>query len=146
MVDIVTLRPEMELCYVALESKCFEIIEGKLADEHPQHQALASAVPGPTNAGTVPTAPMGDPDASDLDDEDEDVIDVIEEEGEEEMSDTDASHEIDSDQSSDSPTDFSGDELDSQSSDFGPRVNLRLREILFYDERVAIFKARHGRL
>ena len=153
VVDIVTLRPEMELCYVALENKCFEIVEGKLADEHPQHQAHASTVPDPTNVGTIPTAAMGEPGTSDLDDESDDLIDVIEEEDEdmdegeaEEISGTDASHEMDSDQSSDSPTDFSEDDLDSQSSDLGPRVNLRLREILFYDDRVAIFKARHGRL
>ncbi|CAK4030738.1 hypothetical protein AC578_5764 [Lecanosticta acicola] len=65
IVDIVALRPEVELCYMGIANKCFEILENGREGE-----ALAEKIVG----------------------------------------------------------------------------RLRLREILFYDDKVAIFKARHGRL
>ncbi len=147
VVDIVTLRPEVELCYLALFNKCFEIVEGKPSDEsHPPSAPAASQA----NAGTGVGATT-DTDASDLDDdEDDDMVDDddVDDEDDDGTGTTDASneaHDMDSDASVDSHLE-SEDDLDSQSSEHGPRVTLRLREILFYDERVAILKARHGRL
>ncbi|KAI9885612.1 MAG: hypothetical protein M1823_002574 [Watsoniomyces obsoletus] len=146
VVDIVTLRPEVELCYLALFNKCFEIVEGKQPDES---QTTSASTTGQANAGTGVGATT-DTDASDLDDDDEDDMGDDDEDDEDDdgTGTTDASnegHDMDSDASIDSTLE-SEDELDPQLLEQGPRVTLRLREILFYDERVAVFKARHGRL
>ena len=148
VVDIVTLRPEIELCYLAILNKCFEVVEGKSSDDSPSlSSAPAATAVGPTPAA-VATADteISEPD----DDDDEDMIDADDDDDDDDDDGgaTDVSHDghdNNSDGSFESPVD-TDDDLDSQMSDASPRATLRLREILFYDERVAIFKARHGRL
>ena len=120
VLDIVALRPELELCYLGIQSKCFEILEyangrrlsadhssatgagdsGASDDEDGGHQHAASAQPGN----------LGD--------------------------DTDS--EAASSRGAD--TDTEEDHMARGTKQF------KLREILFYDDKVSIFKARHGRL
>ena len=123
IVDIVTLRPEVELCYMGIANKCYEILEIKRDDGRPEsHLGVAGGI-------------IEDATGSDADDEDvDDDAEVDEEEEVEEADDTESDEEDDMD---DSESDGDGDRH---------TARLRLREILFYDDKVAIFKARHGRL
>ena len=131
-VDVVALRPEIELCYIAIAHKCFEIVEGKPPEES-RTQSAHGIHQSPTGTGETSTS---DNDDSDLDDEDDD------DDGEGMM---EQPSDNESDMSSESREE-SEEEVQSQLSDESPHLTVRLREILFYDDKVAIFKARHGRL
>lgn len=129
IVDIVALRPEVELCYMGIANKCFEILESKR--DHHDHD--------PRNESHL-GLPASDPDEED----EEEVIDMGEEDDDDD-DDGDDSEVTESDVSS------SGYQTDSDLDDEGSAgkngtARLRLREILFYDDKVAVFKARHGRL
>ncbi|KAF6818618.1 hypothetical protein CSOJ01_01783 [Colletotrichum sojae] len=150
MVDIITLRPEIQLCYVGIYTKCFEILESKPVEESgvsmtsvaPDHGVIAH------NSGV---------DADDEDEEDDNVgtdaestsqmdEDTSEEEDNDE-DDTQASVVDAEDTQSEASAAQDSDDESLRDGDHGPlRPRLRLREILFYDDKVAIFKARHGRL
>ncbi|KAF2399925.1 hypothetical protein EJ06DRAFT_582524 [Trichodelitschia bisporula] len=139
IVDIVTLRPEIELCYMGIASKCFEILENKPPSYEFQHDVYhpEAGSSGNTTGGYMPITVVNDNgELTDEDDED-DVDDDDDLEGD----------PVDDSQSesSDDANDDSDDDLDSAVEDKKvPR--LRLREILFYDDKVSIFKARHGKL
>ncbi|KAI9810824.1 MAG: hypothetical protein M1827_006031 [Pycnora praestabilis] len=143
VVDIVALRPEVEICYMGILSKCFEILEKKCHEErHGSHEtgaSLQTSHPGGTD-------PEDENDGSEEDDEDENGVD------EEDIDDAVAiaagvdPDETDSDLSSSEPIEESDDEDLYRMEEEKSRVTPRLREILFYDDKVAIFKARHGRL
>lgn len=129
IMDIVALRPEVELCYMGIANKCFEILENKREwDGRPEsHLGLDGGGGVVEDAGS--DGDEDDDDEAEDDDDDDEDDDVDEEDGTE-------SDEDDEDELSDSEAD--GVE--------GRAARLRLREILFYDDKVAIFKARHGRL
>ncbi|KAF7198209.1 hypothetical protein HII31_00565 [Pseudocercospora fuligena] len=131
IVDIVALRPEVELCYMGIANKCFEILENKRDTEG---RSTESAL------GIHPSAVI-DPDIVGSDDE-EDEDEDHDGEADMEMSDDDPEDETESDE------DDLDDDTNSEMSSAETRntARLRLREILFYDDKVAIFKARHGRL
>ncbi|EME78065.1 uncharacterized protein MYCFIDRAFT_95403, partial [Pseudocercospora fijiensis CIRAD86] len=131
MVDIVALRPEVELCYMGIANKCFEILENKRDTEG---RSTESAL------GIHPSVVI-DPDIVGSDD-DEDEDEDHDGEADMGMSDEDADDETESDE--DDVDDDTNSEMSSAESRNTAR--LRLREILFYDDKVAIFKARHGRL
>ncbi|KAG0650636.1 hypothetical protein D0Z07_2514 [Hyphodiscus hymeniophilus] len=137
VVDVIVLRPEVELCYMGVSHKCFEILENRPHDEtHGSGDSHSSAANGGVDAVTDDEGSDDDGSEDDADDDEPEeddtgtAIALDPDETESEMSDHD-----------DSDTD-SIDELDDARS----KVRLRLREILFYDDKVAIFKARHGRL
>ena len=165
VVDIVALRPEIELCYLGIANKCFEILESRRS-------------PRPVGGGGVARAwdedqhgyHMGSPglveEDEDEDEEDEDEDDDEDEDAESDDAEDDA-HDDDGDDDDDEHDDEDDDEADldadadltdseSEASDASDDAAgagayphdrlLRLREILFYDDKVAIFKARHGRL
>jgi hypothetical protein len=121
ILNTVILRPEVELCYVGILTKCYEILEGRRDDR----EFLESGSNGPT-AGGVPAVveqqDSEDEDESDLDDEDEDEDDLAD------------------DVVDDSESD--GEYADEQKL----RTGIRLREILFYDDKVEIFRARNASL
>ncbi|KAL4979029.1 hypothetical protein BDW66DRAFT_116662 [Aspergillus desertorum] len=123
VLDIVTLRPEISISYLGIKNKCYEILEGK-GNEYDLAETddiqSESFVPGAENwAG------------SETNEEESD------EDGEDAMMD---SH---SDLSSEDHRSLDDD--DASDYDYGrPRVSFGLREILFYDDKIAIFKARHG--
>ncbi|KAL4887195.1 hypothetical protein BJY04DRAFT_213149 [Aspergillus karnatakaensis] len=121
VLDIVTLRPEISLSYVGIQNKCFELLEGKgnefeFAETDEAHSE--GFVPGAENW------PGSDTNEEDSDDDEEDAPD---------------SH---SDLSSEDRRSLDDD--DASDFDSRPRVSFRLREILFYDDKIAIFKGRHG--
>ena len=137
VVDVVALRPEIELCYMGISGKCFEILENRSQDESLHiHNDLATS-----------SATAG-PDAV-AEDEEDDESDVDESNGEEEEESMAMVPLEDSDDAeSDGADDSSGDSDSDETGTFGKkkRPDLKLREILFYDDKVSIFKARHGRL
>ena len=129
ILDIVTLRPEIQLCYIGIEHKCFEILEV------------------PINGGIDREISRDSPWYSDSE------------------SDNANDHTDDHDSESNSGDDDDGDEDDDDDSHTNPHVILeldedtdedseyrhgngsrfvfRLREILFYDDKISVFKARH---
>ncbi len=129
-IDVVALRPEVELCYLGIKNKCFEILELKQKDK-PKGQA-SSAVDAASDDETEDGDHHGD------DDEDSD----------------------DGEAGTATPPDIAPGAMDSdtgsitsEEEDEGPldaagtkKIRLKLREILFYDDKISIFKARHGRL
>ncbi|KAL3471895.1 hypothetical protein BJX99DRAFT_14848 [Aspergillus californicus] len=123
VLDIVTLRPEINLSYVGMQNKCYEILEGK-GNEYDNAEGdeihTEGFVPGAENWP-----------GSDTNDEDSD--------------DDDEGSTMDSHSDVSSEDRRSLDDDDGSDYDCGrPRVSFRLREILFYDDKIAIFKGRHG--
>ena len=122
---------------MGVSHKCFEILENRPHDEAhgsvDTHSSAANGGPG----GTV----------TDDDDDDEDEDGSDEEEDEEDDNGT-AIAPIDPDETESEISDHDDSDADSfDGSEDGRRsIRLRLREILFYDDKVQIFKARHGRL
>lgn len=122
ILDIVTIRPEIGLTYIGMQEKCYEIIEGKRSEKEELDEVFV---------------PMGEHwPASDTNDDTDD--------GDNEEDDGAAASVVDSNSelSSDDRGSFDGDDSDAESG--RSRVSFRLREILFYDDKIAIFKARHG--
>ncbi|KAI9640999.1 hypothetical protein NHQ30_010426 [Ciborinia camelliae] len=147
ILDVIFLRPEVELCYVGISHKCFEILENR------PHEELSHLSSDP-HASAANGGPITD-DEDDEDDEDGSEGDEGDDEDEEEDDNGTAIAPIDPDETEDELSDGDGDEDGENDEDSWDgasdcdgkgKVRLRLREILFYDDKVAIFKARHGRL
>ncbi|KAF2481449.1 hypothetical protein BDY17DRAFT_301364 [Neohortaea acidophila] len=138
IVDIVALRPEVELCYMGIANKCFEILESR------RHSDSWDARPE-SHLGMHGGSIEEEDGVAGSEGEDEEEDAEGEEAGDEEVEDVDdAGVDTESDENED-------DDDESESDAEGPArargaARLRLREILFYDDKVAIFKARHGRL
>ncbi|KAJ9666518.1 hypothetical protein H2201_003441 [Coniosporium apollinis] len=136
--DIVTLRPEIEICYMGIVNKCFEILESK-NDSHQTHTGSLDGGPFSMPTGYQNVDGMSEDDEDDEDDEDEDDIDGTgmgaAGEGEETES-----------EGSDADHNDSDDEGSYTHEDDRKEPRLKLREILFYDDKVQIFRARHGKL
>jgi|SRR5215469_695297 len=136
IVDIVTLRPEVELCYMGLARKCFEIIENKYLGHDNRVYSNNTADGGSTNNNL--NNAWTSIDGGEWTDEDDDVD--LDDTNSEDLGDVD-------DVESEATNDTDDDESDDMSSYGGKRApKLKLREILFYDDKVSIFKARHGHL
>lgn len=140
VVDVIVLRPEVELCYIGIAHKCFEVLENRPHDEShgsaDNHSSLANGGPG----GTV----TDDEEGSDEEGSDEEE----EEEDDEDDNGTAIVAQVDPDETEPEMSDHDDSDSDSYdgSEDGRSKVRLSLREILFYDDKVAIFKARHGKL
>jgi len=117
IVDIVALRPEVELCYIGIAKKCFEVLENARSKDR--------------DNGTTATTMTGHDDGEDDEGDDDDEMD-------DDDDDQSLQSSSDSTEQADSDTD---DEVDRRKD-----VRLSLREILYYDDKVSIFKARHGKL
>lgn len=142
MTDIIALRPEIQLCYVGISGKCFEVLENRPSDLNNGCHAHGNSSSGNMMNGSDDTdSPVVVEDATDEGDDDTE------------------DDENDDDDSGDEGTPASPTEPDETGSEHSyddsdddsfvepvPLARLRLREILFYDDKVAIFKARHGRL
>ena len=129
--DIVALRPEIELCYLGIASQCYEILESKDSKELVTVHGVLSL----DSAGHGVGDSDEDSDAEDDDDEDED---------DEDGTGTTAPDMDQDDRSLDGAESEASSEDDNVGSSNGKR--LWLREILFYDDKVSIFKARHAQL
>jgi len=130
ILDIVHLRPEIELCYMGLSTKCFEILENRPSNYDLRHDGMHSDTNG---TGYTTHDPMLSDDESEAteDEDDDDLDDGVAGVGDE----TESEPSDDGDGDSD-------DESFLQDSHKGPK--LRVREILFYEERVEAFRRRHG--
>lgn len=118
---------------MGVSHKCFEILENRPHDD--PHGSLADTH-------------TGEPDEEE-DEADDDASDEDEDDEEEEDNSTaiGAPLGIDPDETESEMSDRDSDTDSWDGSDDGrSNVRLRLREILFYDDKVSIFKARHGRL
>lgn len=138
VVDIVTLRPEIELCYLALANKCFELLEAR-----PASRAVDS-----DDSSTYDSSNDGESSGGSMhDDDDEDDIDAAN--GDNDGAAGSATIAVDED---DEDTETEEETASDDDDEFGilqnqrSQMRLRLREILFYDDKISIFKARHGRL
>ncbi|KAK0661571.1 hypothetical protein QBC41DRAFT_235880 [Cercophora samala] len=146
--DIITLRSEIRLCYVGVGTKCFEMLESR-----DTNSSGATEISGGTSTPDISTPPAtlnpftgqmngifttsgfanvnGGAAANGVDLGD--AEDTSEDEDDNQSDDSDEHAEV-------------VDEYDDGWVEPGASVKLRLREILFYDDKVAIFKARHGKL
>lgn len=113
VLDIVSLRPDLELCYLGVQKSCFEVLEYEGGQRGPSLHPLAVI--------------NGD---HDTDSDDNEV--TIEEE-------IDDDNDLDIELSQ-------GEETEDESSAAANKMAFKLREILFYDDKVSIFRARHGKL
>jgi len=142
VVDMIFLRPEIELCYLGISNKCFEILENRCHDD--AHSSID--IPGSgLNGGP------GDHDHTTDDDDGEDgdgSDDEADEEEDEEADDGTATEAVEAGGVEYDPSDPGDSDVESSDSsdDDRSKLSLRLREILFYDDKVAVFKARHMRL
>ena len=145
---VISLRPEIELAMMGLLGKCFEVLEGATEDKDADVIGNGEAVTGP---GDAP-----DNEADDLDDDDDGASDddgenqppanstpadapiVAAEQEESDLTDSELSDTEEIDPVTGSAK-VKGKGKEKEAPTF------RLREILFYD-KIAIFKARHGRL
>jgi hypothetical protein len=144
VVDVIVLRPEVELCYMGVSHKCFEILENRPHDEaHGAMDTHPSAVNG--GAGGVVTDEEDDDEDDDGSDDDDDDQEESDDNG---TAIGAPAGTIDPDETDEEISDHEDSDTDSfdGSEDGRSKVRLRLREILFYDDKVAIFKARHGKL
>lgn len=140
---VIALRPEIELCYLGIITKCFEILENRnhgksrLAN-HDRHI-------GPGGIGESDDSSDADSDETD-DDHDEEGDGTDSDSGLQPAANDilDDSEDAGSDTGADSAGDTDDDMSRNPKGKKTPRF--RLREILFYDDKISIFKARHGRL
>jgi hypothetical protein len=130
ILDLISLRLETELCYLAISNKCFEILERRAPTSQSSRRRRSSSLPSSDLNNRHPLIRHED------DDDEDDEDDAMDEEDEEYQD----AEEFDS----------VGDSTDGESDDDWPagaqsEVRLRLQEILFY-EKITVFKARHMRL
>lgn len=131
ILDMIYLRPEIELCYLGISNKCFEISEGCFPEDSSSQGDVVQD-----------EATEDEDDASEMDSDDDDDEDS----DEDETTAAEAVEAVDGDYDHSDTSDWSGDESDNDSDPESNKLSLRLREILFYDDKVAIFKARHMKL
>ncbi|KAF2007751.1 hypothetical protein P154DRAFT_516568 [Amniculicola lignicola CBS 123094] len=129
ILDIVHLRPDIEICYMGLMHKCYEILENRPSNYDLRHDNVDG------NTYTQHDPLMSDDESEVTEDEDEDDLDGgIGPAGNDDDSDSNASE--------DDHEDSDGDESFMQDDKRVPK--LRLREILFYEEKIETLRARHG--
>lgn len=135
--DIITLRPEIRLNYLGIGPKCFEILDIRPPAEFPETL-------GPHGASAdVPS--VNQEDGMDDGDGSHDNSDDWEEEDQDENTSTTTTSD-DEEQSEGSDDE---DDLSQSPDGFHSPLDafqVKLREISFYDEKIAIFAVRFGRL
>ena len=137
LVDVVTLRPEVQLCYVGLLKDCFEILEAE-SSVRANAAAAAGALDANTLAGSNTPSIAGD------DNETASNGSFSEEDDSVDGAAPDTIDALDNQSESDAAWASDGDsfgEMDFES----PSREFQARQIMFYDE-VAIFKARGVKL
>jgi len=126
------LRPEIQLCYVGIETKCFEILEtttkGKRLDDESYVDSQWYAGSDTDSDGDSHANAHGFQ-ASD-DDEDDDEEDNV-------------SNTSSQDIGDDAEVDEGYSDEDEENSTGNVERFFKLREILYYDDKVSIFRARH---
>lgn len=165
VLDIVTLRPDVSLCYLGIGPKCYEIYEAT-SSEDIKHDP--SAPPGDSITTEAVASSVDSNEVDETDEDPNEEIDEVSDAEAEAEAEVEAGAEGDSgsesedlNESDSDGDDGNGDEFDNSSNSItyddysdedgstdtgygGNKVQLDIREILFYDEKVTIFKARHG--
>ncbi|KAF2011721.1 hypothetical protein BU24DRAFT_443945 [Aaosphaeria arxii CBS 175.79] len=137
ILDIVHLRPEIEICYMGISQKCFEILENRPSNYDLRPDGLNGGDGGTHGMGggyATHDPLMSDEESEATEEEDDDDFDG----GVDPVGDMD---ETESEASDDRHDD--SDE-DSFVQDDRKGTKLRIREILYYEERISVYKARHG--
>ena len=128
-------------------TKCFEILESRRDWDS---RTDATHLDLPSVGGATGTGSDDGEEEDDDDDEDEelDADSDADEETESDAENNDDDDDDDDDDFDDDITDSDSDSSDAprKSGRNGRAAKLRLREILFYDDKVAVFRARHGKL
>lgn len=123
---------------MGIGNKCFEILENRRSSDawesRPESHLGMNGGSLEEDDGTPPS----DEEDDDVDEVEENADEDVDENGTADMDTESDENDIDDDTDSEAGSSVSGHD--------GRRTRLRLREILFYDDKVAIFKARHGRL
>lgn len=155
VIDIITLRPDIQLCYMGISTKCFEILETRPSDSGASGSANGSGSgPGGAQGASSQANGIGDGIAESTDGDNADEDETSEEEDDNEATDEEADDEDGTPTSPTDPDETQSENSDAEDSDddsfveldSASKVRLCLREILFYDDKVAIFKARHAKL
>ncbi|TAQ83501.1 hypothetical protein B7494_g8176 [Chlorociboria aeruginascens] len=129
VVDVIVLRPEVELCYMGVAHKCFEILENR-----PHDETHGSGDPHSTATNGGPGEAITDDDEEDDDDE---GSDEDEDDDEEEDDNGTAIVPIDPDETESEVSDHDSDTDSNEGLEEGSSgTRLRLREILFYDDKI----------
>lgn len=139
ILNIIAVRPEIELCYFGIEKKCYEILQYDPAV--PRHATAESNRLGTIAVTTHMT--VEDEDEEDVDHDDGGAAHHMNNFAAPDLSDDEDNDNTSSNVSSkvdDSDDEELPDEPQKQIPEF------TLREILFYDDKISIFKARHGKL
>ena len=135
VLDVISLRPVIELCYLAISTKCFEITE-KTKKCKSQDQPSSSTLP--ISEGTE------DDSDEDLPVSNEDATAAPQDSAQDDTGESSADQHAETDGGLEEE-DWSSSEGEN-SENGSNRMELKLREILFYDDKISIFKARHARL
>ncbi|KAJ5762103.1 uncharacterized protein N7511_005485 [Penicillium nucicola] len=127
VLDIVSIRPDLKIAYLGLHIKCFQILEARHDDN-------------PADFDDNPTVDFSPPNTEDEEDQNPSTVgtNVTEHHNDD---DEDDDESFNGDVLSSNPDDYDTDPDEDQNTS---RIHYRLQEILFYDEKVSIFKARHG--
>ncbi|TQB76455.1 hypothetical protein MPDQ_007863 [Monascus purpureus] len=155
VIDIVSIRPEISVCYIGIQSKCYEILEGRGSDELSTFDDSDDGQSDPPNTGWGLGDPNGDGFYEDVENDDDDEEEE-EEDDDDDDDDEDDENENDDEDDEGAPSNWASevsstgqfsDEEDGE-SEYNDRsgIRFRLREILFYDDKISIFKARHAAL
>lgn len=126
---------------MGLSTKCFEILENKQSTADLRGEGGSGRADAPGGGIGVNEPLISDDEDDDTEeDEDDDDPDAAVDSNDADVDDSES-------ESSDSlPDDIDEDDSFAFEDDSKKGPRLRLREILFYDDKVAIFKARNGRL
>lgn len=127
VLDVAALCPDVRLVYFAIRNRCYEIIE-TTSDDDSDHEVHSLHSDEENDSGE-----------EEDDDDDDDVAVTSGTDG----SDDENDDNDDSDETDDTNT---TDDYDDESEHNPDMLHLKMREILFYDDKVSIFEARHGRL
>ena len=124
ILDVVSIRPDVGITYLGIQSKCYEILEKRNGDKDDEFDGSDSS-----HSGVLQPSGGDMTESENDDDSDEDI----------QIGNTVETQSV----LSADEADLSDGE-DSESDISKPQTTFRLREILFYDDKITIFKARHG--
>ena len=157
VLDIVTVRPEIGIIYILIQNKCYEILEGRRRD---RHDIFDDSDDSESQESPPHTGGQGLQDGNDDDnDDDDDTDDDDDGNDDDDTFDDDsgfAAGNSDDDEYDGPPSNYwaseissagpavPSDEDETRSENGG--VKFQLRQISFYDDRVAVFRARHASL
>ena len=125
-------------------SKCFEILENRSHSDSRLSSHDSRTNPAHAGPGGVADSEEDSDETDDEEDEDDEDDDGSDDGPPAATTSSAGSEGADSEAGNDSAGDTDDDLSGSNGGRKAPRF--RLREILFYDDKISIFKARHGRL